>query len=127
MANKSDIGSAESDERYRNPAGCAHREDFSRNREGLAKLEQTIVEQVIQGGIDLTGDSLVVTRARHKQALKEAAASLEAARRTLEMGLPQDLIAIDIRGAAESLGEVTGESVTDEVIERIFADFCIGK
>ncbi len=128
VANKSDIGSAESDERYREILPDVPIVRISAaTGEGLEKLEQTIVEQVIQGGIDLTGDSLVVTRARHKQALKEAAASLEAARRTLEMGLPQDLIAIDIRGAAESLGEVTGESVTDEVIERIFADFCIGK
>ena len=95
--------------------------------EGLEELEETIVSQVVEGGIDLTGDSLVVTRARHKQALKEAAASLEAARNTLEMGLPQDLVAVDIRGAAESLGEVTGDTVRDEVIDRIFADFCIGK
>jgi tRNA modification GTPase len=38
-----------------------------------------------------------------------------------------DLVAIDIRGAAESLGEVTGDTVQNEVIDRIFADFCIGK
>ncbi len=95
--------------------------------EGLEELEQTVVAAVVQEGIDLAGDSLVVSRARHKQALKEALASLEAAKGTLAQGLPMDLVAIDIRGACESLGEVTGDTVRDEVIDRIFADFCIGK
>ncbi|NMB46906.1 MAG: tRNA uridine-5-carboxymethylaminomethyl(34) synthesis GTPase MnmE [Firmicutes bacterium] len=99
----------------------------ARTGEGLEQLEKTIVSQVVGGGMDLTGDSLVVTRARHKQALKEAAASLDAARDTLKQGLPMDLVSVDVRGAAESLGEVTGDTVRDEVIERIFADFCIGK
>lgn len=128
VVNKLDIGSAESDERYREILPDVPIVRISAETgEGLQELEETIVNQVVQGGMDLTGDSLVVTRARHKQALKEAAASLEAARNTLEMGLPQDLVAVDIRGAAESLGEVTGDTVRDEVIDRIFADFCIGK
>ncbi|NLY52333.1 MAG: tRNA uridine-5-carboxymethylaminomethyl(34) synthesis GTPase MnmE [Firmicutes bacterium] len=128
VVNKKDIGSAESDERYRELLPDVPIVRISAETgEGLEELEETIVSQVVEGGIDLTGDSLVVTRARHKQALKEAAASLEAARNTLEMGLPQDLVAVDIRGAAESLGEVTGDTVRDEVIDRIFADFCIGK
>ena len=128
VVNKLDIGSAESDERYAEILPDVPIVRVSaQTGEGLEQLEEVIVSQVVQGGIDLAADSLVVTRARHKQALKEAAASLEAARETLEMGLPQDLVAVDIRGAAESLGEVTGDTVRDEVIERIFADFCIGK
>ena len=128
VVNKSDLGQAVSEAEYRqwlpNPPIVRL---SARTGQGLGELEQTVVSQMVQGEIDLTGDSLVVTRARHKQALKEANASLEEARRTLTQGLPMDLVAVDIRGAAESLGEVTGDTVMDEVIDRIFADFCIGK
>lgn len=128
VANKSDLGVALSEADYRRilPKTPVVRIS-ARTGQGLDELEKTVISQTVQGGIDLTGDSLLVTRARHKQALKEAADSLEAAQETLNRGLPMDLVSVDIRGAAESLGEVTGHTIRDEVIERIFADFCIGK
>lgn len=46
---------------------------------------------------------------------------------TLRRGLPLDLIAVDLYGALEYLGEITGETVRENVLERIFAEFCIGK
>jgi len=128
VANKSDLGLAVTEAEYRQWLPNTPIVTISAlTGQGLAELEEVLVAQMIQGGIDLTGDSLVVTRARHKQALKEAKASLGEACRTLNQGLPMDLVAVDIRGAAESLGEVTGDTVRDEVINRIFADFCIGK
>ena len=94
---------------------------------GLKQLEETVVSEVTKGQIDLSGEALVVTRTRHKQALMDALESLVAAKETSLSGLPMDLVAIDIRGAAESLGEITGDTLQSEVIDRIFADFCIGK
>ena len=128
VVNKCDLGSAVSLEEYQRLLPDTPMVRISATTKvGLEKLEQTVVSEVMEGKIDLTGDSLVVTRARHRQALKDAAESLVAAQETLRSGLPMDLVAIDIRGAAESLGEVTGDTVQNEVIDRIFADFCIGK
>ena len=42
-------------------------------------------------------------------------------------GLPVDLVSIDIKAALEALGEITGDNITEEIVDRIFADFCIGK
>lgn len=73
------------------------------------------------------GSRALVTRARHKQALKDALESLEQSLSTLRTGLPLDLIAVDLYAALESVGEITGETVRDNVLDRIFAQFCIGK
>ena len=94
---------------------------------GLESLEEIIVERVTGGLVDLSGESLMVTRTRHKQALKDALENLTAAKQTCLNGLPVDLVAIDIRGAAENLGEITGDTLQADVIDRIFADFCLGK
>ncbi len=68
-----------------------------------------------------------MTPARHEAALREAAASLAAARQTLAAGLPPELVAVDAHGALKALGEITGETAREEIIAGIFARFCIGK
>ena len=52
---------------------------------------------------------------------------LQAARVTLADGLPLDFVAIDLRGALETLGEITGETTAEDILSEIFATFCIGK
>ncbi len=94
-------------------------------REGLEALEETIA-QLVLGGQTAAGDVLVAS-ARHRDALRRANESLEAATTTLENGLPLDFVAIDLRTALEALGEITGETATADLLDRIFAEFCIGK
>ncbi len=74
-----------------------------------------------------TVDAVVVANARHKQALAAAYASLQEAEATTRLLLPGDFIAIDARGALDALGQITGETVTEDIIHRIFRDFCVGK
>jgi tRNA modification GTPase len=93
---------------------------------GLDVLEDTIYEMVFGGKVK-TGDPVMVTNVRHENCLKRALANLRDALASIEAGLPLDLISIDIKGAMEALGEITGENITDEIIDRIFHDFCIGK
>jgi tRNA modification GTPase len=93
---------------------------------GLDVLEDTIYDMVFAGKIK-TGDPVMVTNVRHENCLKRALANLRDALASIEAGLPLDLISIDIKGAMEALGEITGENITDEIIDRIFHDFCIGK
>lgn len=73
------------------------------------------------------GSRALITRTRHKQALQDAARALSQSLETLQQGLPLDLIAVDLYGALEHLGEITGETVRENVLDRIFAQFCIGK
>ena len=70
---------------------------------------------------------LVVTNLRHYEALKECSDSLDRVLNGLNEGLPEDLIATDLRQAIHYLGEITGEISTDEILGNIFRNFCIGK
>jgi len=93
---------------------------------GLAELEDQIVDLVLYGKIDRS-DSLMVTNIRHKQALERAAFHLREAISAVKNLVPVDIVAIDLRDAWEALGEITGSSVDDNLIDRIFKDFCVGK
>lgn len=90
---------------------------------GLENLRSTLVEQA---GIVSASGSLV-TNVRHAAALREAATSLSAVSDGLDHHIPSDLLAEDLRAAIASLGSITGEITTDEVLGEIFSKFCIGK
>ena len=70
---------------------------------------------------------LAVTNFRHYQALGKCSESLERALEGLDSGLPEDLVAMDMRQAIHHLGEITGEISPDEILSNIFSNFCIGK
>lgn len=91
----------------------------------LPTLEQALIQ--IQAGREASTDSVVVASARHREALTSARNSLLEAEHTTEQELPGDFIAIDARGALDALGLITGETVTDDIVHRIFRDFCVGK
>ncbi len=94
--------------------------------EGLEKLEQTIVDLVFSGRV-LASDTPLVTNPRHKQALSEALHHLRSAMEARSSGMSDDLLAIDVTAAVNALGEITGETATDELLEVIFSQFCVGK
>ena len=93
--------------------------------DGIAPLEEAITRLAL-GGQAVAGDVLV-SSARHRDALRRAAEHLAAAATTLNDGLPLDFVSVDLRAALESLGEITGETATADLLDRIFAEFCIGK
>ncbi len=101
--------------------------EISLTEDSLDPLTDKIVGLVMSGFVSHRQESAVITRARHKQALVEAQHDLNQAIDTLDQGLPVDLISIGLYGALEHLGEITGETVRDNIIEQIFAQFCIGK
>ena len=93
---------------------------------GLDDLERAIAEHA--GGSDpADAGAAVITHSRHRSALVSAGEQLAAARRTIVEGLPPDFISIDVRGALGALGEITGETATEDIINEIFSRFCIGK
>lgn len=96
------------------------------SNEGIVELEDVVAETILSGGIPPAAGA-VITNTRHKRALEEARSSLDQALRTAQSQLPVDLVSIDLRAAADALGSITGETVAEDVIERIFSEFCIGK
>jgi len=100
----------------------------ARTGAGLEALEAALARLVTgpEGG-DSAAEAVILTSARHRQALEAAHASLCEAERTVAQRLPGDFIAIDVRGALDSLGLITGETVTEDILHRIFQDFCVGK
>ena len=93
---------------------------------GLPKLEETIADLVLAGKT-IERESVLITSARHQEALRRAAQHLHASLATLEQGLPLDFVSIDLRTAYDALGEVNGETVSEDLLDKIFSEFCIGK
>jgi tRNA modification GTPase len=81
----------------------------------------------VLGGRVVASDAPLVTNPRHKEALLSAREHLDHARTALQECLPDDFITIDLNAALSALGEITGETITDELLETIFSRFCIGK
>ncbi|HEV2462057.1 MAG TPA: tRNA uridine-5-carboxymethylaminomethyl(34) synthesis GTPase MnmE [Ktedonobacterales bacterium] len=92
---------------------------------GTATLEQSIASLALGGGA-YTSDPLV-SSARHQDALRRASDHLTTAGAALANDVPLDLITIDLRAALEALGEITGETASVDLLDRVFAEFCIGK
>jgi len=92
---------------------------------GRERLEQAIEETVLKGGVR-AGEALV-TRSRQREALERAREAFVRVIDTIDKGMNIDFMTIDLRDGLEHLGEVTGETVSEAVIDRIFKDFCIGK
>ena len=74
-----------------------------------------------------SGDNTVMINSRLKDCLLKAKQSLTEALESAKKGMASDFIAIDLKGAIVALGEASGESVSEEVINRIFEEFCVGK
>ncbi len=94
---------------------------------GLETLEEQIRVLALAGQAVASGDEALVTNTRHRDALRRAAEHTRAAGTTLDQGLPLDFVAIDLHSAVDALGEITGETATEDLLDRIFHDFCIGK
>ncbi|RDH48875.1 tRNA uridine-5-carboxymethylaminomethyl(34) synthesis GTPase MnmE [Fischerella thermalis] len=94
--------------------------------QGIAALEAAILEQVQAGKIQAADTDLAINQ-RQAAALVKAKTSLEQVQTTIAQQLPLDFWTIDLRGAIHALGEITGEEVTESVLDRIFSRFCIGK
>ncbi len=98
----------------------------AKNGIGLEKLEQMLVKHAAMPD---TGDAnqVIVTNARHYQALQHAGEAITRAIEGLGMGISGDFVSQDIRECMHYLGEITGEISTDEILGSIFSRFCVGK
>ncbi len=94
--------------------------------DGLAALEQTIVQQAL-GHELLNQDEVLLTQARHRQNVTAALQHVRTASAGLGQGTPLEFVACDVTEALQQVAEVLGENCSGEILERIFSSFCIGK
>jgi tRNA modification GTPase len=133
LANKSDLGRSGADALVRRHPEIERATVTSafvcgsvRDAATIDAVRSSIAHLSWGGGLIDAGKALVVN-ARQIDALSRAAESLAHAHATLDDRLPFDLLSGDLRAAAAAYGEVTGDAVTDEVLDGIFARFCVGK
>lgn len=93
---------------------------------GLEEIEEEIVSMVYGGAVKAK-DTSFVTNVRHKNSLEKALKSIEEGIDAVNQNLPYDLIEVDIKDCYDALGEITGDTVDDDIVNRIFANFCLGK
>lgn len=94
--------------------------------EGVEAL-RTALKSELSGDHCLTGVTSVVISVRHREALVRTANACDRALEGLEASLPAELVCLEVREALQAVGEITGETATDEIIAAIFEQFCIGK
>lgn len=95
-------------------------------QDGLNELRQAMKQFIVKQGISI-GQEATISNQRQKQSLVKAIESLEKVSSTIDMGMPEDCIAIDLHDAYGHLGNIVGEALKDEIINELFTRFCLGK
>lgn len=93
---------------------------------GIDNLEEAMINHIM-GGTVTVADTPLVSNPRHKALLYQTIEATQAAITAQQSGLSPDLVSIDVRMAVDSLGEITGETATEDLLDTIFSRFCIGK
>lgn len=94
--------------------------------EGLEELYNTITQMFNLNQITLDND-IIITNERHKNIIKKAIVNIEKAEESLNKKMSVDIVAISIKDVLSNLGEITGDEASEEIINEIFARFCLGK
>lgn len=92
---------------------------------GLDELTEYIYHLIYSGDVKISGP--IITNTRHLACLKRACDAARSALNTLKTGNPADLATVDLMDTVNALGEITGETAGEEIIDRIFENFCVGK
>jgi tRNA modification GTPase len=97
----------------------------ARKGEGIDALKDALYKSAL--GARSSGEAIVITRERHRQALVQAQEALTRVSQSLQEDRSEDLIAVDLNSALEYLGGILGKTFVDDLLDQIFNDFCIGK
>ncbi len=98
----------------------------AKEEKGIKVLEKKLKEMFVNGKISFN-DQIYISNARQKIALTDAEKSMQKVVESIEAGMPEDFYSIDLMDAYEALGNITGESVGEDLINEIFSKFCMGK
>ena len=98
----------------------------TKTREGIDNLYKEI-ENLIETKEISSDNEIIVTNTRHKSLITKAIISVDKSLETIENKMPIDIIVVYVKDILENLGEITGETVTEDIIKEIFSKFCLGK
>lgn len=126
LLNKSDMEQVVKPEDLKNLNKFSMVSISAKNETGLDKLEHAIKDMFFNGEISFN-EEIYITNVRHKTLLKEALDSLHMVKYGINQGMSEDFLTIDLMTAYEKLGMIIGEEVEDDLADRIFSKFCMGK
>ena len=128
LLNKSDLETVVTEDllRQRFKKDCLILKTSIKDQTGLDQFEQILKDMFFDGQIR-TNDEVYITNMRHKEAILNAAESMEMVKKSLEDQMPEDFYSIDLMSAYASLGTITGEEVGEDLVNEIFSKFCMGK
>jgi tRNA modification GTPase len=127
VANKMDLPSrANLTQLEAGGAGLAVVKISAKTGEGLEELKDRIRALLLSPELEAR-EPVLVSHLRHQQALERARQAVIATRSSVEQQAAAELVALDLRAAIDALGEITGAVTTDDILDRIFREFCIGK
>ena len=95
-------------------------------KNGIAFLEEELVNMVFKGEV-VQNQDYIITRTRHKNALLKARDHLLESKKTIANGLTEEFLSIDLKDAWAALGQITGDTIEKDIMDKIFSEFCIGK
>ncbi|MDD3139785.1 MAG: tRNA uridine-5-carboxymethylaminomethyl(34) synthesis GTPase MnmE [Lachnospiraceae bacterium] len=98
----------------------------AKKEQGIRELEETLKQMFFKGNISFN-DEIFITNMRQKKALQDAYESLQKVNASIENNMPEDFYTIDLLDAYESLGNITGETIGEDLVNEIFSKFCMGK
>lgn len=127
LLNKSDMGLAVSSESIASMGTFTAIETISaKDGEGTAVLSKWVKELVYGGQVKQTNDAMI-SNVRHISLMEQAKGQIEQAITSIDAGMPVDFIATDLRSAWELLGDITGDSIRESMVDELFSRFCLGK
>lgn len=126
LLNKSDLTALITEEELKEKTGKPVIRVSAKEETGFDEIEKVITEMFFRGNIK-NNDEIYITSVRHKNALSEAIASLKQVVESIDSGMPEDFFTIDLMNCYEVLGSIIGESVDEDLVNKIFKEFCMGK
>ena len=137
LLNKSDLDTVVTEEMIREMISqkCADRQTAgqipviaisAKEEQGIKELENTVKTMFLKGDLSFN-EEVYITNARQKNALVNARESMKKVISSIDAGMPEDFYSIDLMDAYESLGNITGESIGEDLVNEIFSKFCMGK
>ena len=94
---------------------------------GIEDMEERIYSYIVEEKVEDSSEKLIITNIRHKTALEKTKDAIRNIFETIDAGMPMDLISVDLKEALDSLSEITGEISSEDILDHVFGNFCVGK
>ena len=94
---------------------------------GIEDMEERIYSYIVEENVEDSSEKLIITNIRHKTALEKTKDAIRNIFETIDAGMPMDLISVDLKEGLDSLSEITGEISSEDILDHVFGNFCVGK